>query len=950
MEENNNQKNEVKENTKKVRTRSYVVITVAVIALIVIYVIFRGSYLENLEIGENYISVFWQNVKYMSITVIANFIFIYVVIYFTNLKIKQGLKEFFDQEKKQMPKFLNKTIAFISAIVVSAATSGIILEKAMLCFNSAQFGTSDPVLGIDIGYFVFQKPFIELIIWYLIILVGILSIYIAAYYIITFNMFFEGIDRKMLKQSKLVKQLSTYVMIIAILLAALVFVNTQSIGTDKFLTLQDGTSSYSLYGAGFTDVKIKLWGYRVLSLVIIVSVYFAIKALKEGKTKRFLLDILIVPSYMLILFLIMVIFQAIFVKPNELDNEKNYIEANIKYTKNAYGIDIQEISLDSDTEVISSQDLEKYEDVINNIAIVSKDIVLKDLNTSQTAKGYYSYRDTQIGKYPISGKDQLVYISPRELVNSIGTYNKKTYEYTHGYGIIVTSATNTKENGTLNHMQKGFKNDNEIVTIKEPRIYFGMQTNDTIVTDNNKNEFDYPVLDSEIAENAENNYNGKAGLSLNFIDKLILSIKEGNLNLTFSSNVNENSKILSNRNIIKRAQTIMPYLIYDENPYMVVTDEGRMIWVLDAYTTSNNYPYSQKTLIRENATSRFEINYIRNSVKVLVDSYDGTIKFYITDRNDPIAMAYRNIYPDLFVDLDEKIPTNIAEHFTYPKYLYNVQSSIIKRYHNVQPDVLYRNDDIWETATYNPGRVMTKAGTDIEPYYTMFKLQDEGKESFGLLLPYTPKGRQNIVSYLVGNCENDGTNKLKIYKYQADSNLLGTMQLDTQIEQDATIMKEIESLNANGIKVTKNILIVPLDNTLLYVEPIYTQYINETEALPTLKKVVVASGSRVAIGNNLKEALNNLVSKKAVEIEVENTDTIDDLVDTIIKANHNLTNSNSSNNWEMMGKDVQKMQELIEKLEVLVQEQKSKKEAENTAQNELNTNTITELENVTNQI
>ena len=306
-------------------------------------------------------------------------------------------------------------------------------------------------------------------------------------------------------------------------------------------------------------------------------------------------------------------------------------------------------------------------------------------------------------------------------------------------------------------------------------------------------------------------------------------------------------------------------------------------------------------------------------------------------------MAYRNIYPDLFMDLEEEIPVDIREHFVYPEYLYNIQADIIARYHNIQPDVLYRSDDIWEIATHNTGKVITKIGTDIEPYYTMVKLTNEQKETLGLVLPYTPEGRQNLISYLVGSYDNSGNSKLTIYKYQADTNILGPMQLDTQIEQDETIMEEIESLNVNGTKVIKNMIIVPLDNDLLYVEPIYTQYINEQDALPTLKKVVVASGNKVAIGDNLKEALTNLVSQYAVNIEVENTDTIEDLINTIIKANHNLEDSNLSNDWEMMGKDVKKLQELIQKLEELVEEENK---VEDELEEKIQTNSIDRENNV----
>ncbi len=909
---------------KKSKTRFFVVLTVAVIAFIITYIIFRGTYLETLEIGENYISVFWQNVKHMSITIAINFVVVYFMVYITNLKIKKGLKEFFEQEKRIMPKLINKSVAFIAAILVSAFTSNILFEKAMLCFNNAQFGIQDPIFGLDIGYFVFQKPFIELLIWYFLIAGIVLLIYTATYYITVFNMFFDGVDKRTLKRSQLLKQVTTLTMIITILISVLIFIKTQDIGSEKFLTLKSEQATYSLYGAGFIDVTIKLWGYRLLSLVIIYSVHLIIKYLKQRNRKKVLISIAIVPIYLVILFFVLVLAQAILVTGNELDKEKIYIENNIKYTKNAYGVDIEEVSIQT-SEPITNKDITTYENVLNNINLVNSDVVLKDLKSGQTAKGYYTYTNAKIGKYLINGKEQLVYISPREILSSTGTYNNKTYEYTHGYSAIVTSASTTDTNGNLNHIQKGFNKSDDVLPVTEPRIYFGMQTNDTVVVNSkDKKEFDYPILDSTTAENAENVYDGQAGLKLNFIDRMILAIKEGDLKLAFSSNVTGESKILTNRNIIKRAKTVMPYLLYDEEPYMVITDEGKLVWVLDAYTISKEYPYSQKTTIRQTSTSKIELNYIRNSVKVLIDSYTGEISFYITDRTDPIAMAYRNIYPDLFVSLEESIPTNISEHFVYSEYLYKIQSEIVARYHNIKPDVLYRNNDIWEIASHNTGKVITKKGTQIDPYYTMIKTPDESKEKLGLILPYTPEGRQNLISYLVGTCDNEGNSKLTIYKYEADSNILGPMQLDTQLEQDETIVKELESLNISGTKMSKDIIMVPLDNTILYVEPIYIQYLNENDSLPTLKKVIVASGNKVAIGDNLKQALTKLFSQNAVNIQIENTDTIEDLINTIIKANNNLTKSNDSNNWEMMGKDVQKLQELIEKLEKLVEEDKVK--------------------------
>ena len=367
----------------------------------------------------------------------------------------------------------------------------------------------------------------------------------------------------------------------------------------------------------------------------------------------------------------------------------------------------------------------------------------------------------------------------------------------------------------------------------------------------------------------------------------------------------------------------MPYLLYDENPYLVITDEGKLVWVLDAYTTSNYYPYSQKSTINNK-----DINYIRNSAKVLIDAYDGTVKFYITDRTDPIIMAYWKAYDNLFVNLEEQIPEDISKHFVYPEFLYNIQANILKRYHNVQADVLYRTDDVWDISTYSIANSSNNSVTQVQPYYTMVKTVDNDENILGLVIPYTISGKQNITSYLVGNYKN-GSPNLKLYTFPDDSNVLGLLQLDTQIEQNEEIYKQISSLNVSGTKLTKNMVVVPVDNKLLYVEAIYQQYINEEDALPTLKKIVVASGNKVAIGDNLKMALTNLVSQNAIGIEIQNTDDIEGLIELIIKANKNLEQSTSNGDWEMVGKDMERLQNLINKLETVYTDEKKQQDKTN---------------------
>ena len=917
QETNNSTQSNKNVHRKKSKARMYIVLLFILVVAIVGYVIYRGEYLEILEMGEEYISIFWQNVNYSAITFGINFLVLFIIIYMNNNRIKKALKQFFETEKKEMPKLPNKSLAFIISVIVSAVTTELILNQYMLFANSTSFEITDPVFGYDIGYFMFQKPFIETILMYVMLLIVGLTIYTVIYYIAVFNICFDGVDRETLKKSKLLKQLFANIKILAIVLAVFVFIKTQDIGFGRFLNLQEDTT-YSIYGAGVTDVTIKLWGYRILPIIIILSVFMAIKAFNDGKTKKVVAWVLVVPIYIIVLIIVMALFQAIFITPNELDREEENIQNNINYTKEAYGINAEVFTIENGGETITEDTLREMDETINNIVIVDDETVLKDLNAVQTEKGYYTYDTAKIASYRVNGQQQLVYVSPREISNTNSTYNNQTYEYTHGYGIVVTSATSTDTNGNLLKLQKNFNtSDTDVVTVTEPRIYFGLQTNNNVVTNSkNRKEFDYPASSTT---NAENVYDGEAGLSLNFIDRFILGIKEGDLNLAFSANVNSNSKILTNRNIIERAKTLMPYLLYDENPYMVASDNGELIWVLDAYTTSNNYPYSQKTTIQLDTLNKLELNYIRNSVKVLINAYDGTIKFYITDRTDPIAIAYEKIYPDLFTD--EQISSDVSSQFIYPEFLYNIQSEIAKRYHDVQPDVLYRGDDVWDVATHNTGRVSTNTGTDIEPYYTMVKTIDSQESKLGLVLPYTPDGKQNLISYMVGTYDG-GTPKLTIYKFEADSNILGPMQLDTQIEQDEEISAELEALNVTGTRITKNMIIVPLDNTLLYVEPVYQQYINESDSVPILKKVIVASGSKLAIGDNMTEALRNLVSQYAVNIEVENTDSVDDLVDAVIKANNNLKESTSNSDYEMMGKDIKRLQDLINQLENVVEEER----------------------------
>ena len=922
---------------KKSKVRMILVIIFILLFAIIMYVQARGSYLEYLELGENYVQVFWTNILYRYAIMAINFVFLFFVIYMTNRGIKKGLKVFFEKEKVEMPRLVNKSIALVFSIIASVIMSDIMMQKIMLVIGNTSFGITDPIFGLDISYYIFQKPVIEMFAYYFLGIIIALTIYMAAYYIIVFNRYFDGVDSKMLKESLFMKKLTRNVLLIIIGVAIVTILGTQNLMFGKILTIDE---NIEITGAGMTEATIKLWGYILFAFVIVIFAYRALKSFKKEDTAKVLKNLAVIPIYLVCLFVVMVGFDLIYVNSNELDKEKTYIAQNIENTKNAYGLEIDEKNIEY-SGTVTEQELNINKNIVNNIPIISEEAVLTTLKNNQTSTGYYTYRSANLAKYKIGEEEKIVYLSPREITSSDRTYSNKTYEYTHGYGEIITSATESTETGNIEYIQKDVSRRDEIIKITEPRIYFSTDDNANVATNTkNKQEYDYT---DENGNDITSSYDGEAGLQLNFLDRLVLGIYKGDINLAFSTEMTKDSKILINRNIIERAKKALPYLMYDENPYTVIGEDGKIYWVLDAYTISSSYPYSQYIEIEHEGETR-DINYIRNSVKVIIDAYNGTMKYYITDRTDPIAMAYRNIYKTLFVDLDEQIPEEISEHFVYPEFLYNVQTEILKVYHNVKPDVLYRSDDIWDFVKYNNLNTTKSSGTYLKPYYTMVK-NDNGEE-LGLIQIYTQNGRQNIISYLVGTTEG-GQNKLELCKFSPDSNIVSPMQLDQQIEEDEAISSELETLETTGTRITKEMIIVPLENTLLYVEPVYQTMINESE-IPILKKVIVASGNKVAIGDTLQEALNNLLSNYAVDIEIENTEDIDGIIDSIIKANQNLKDSTNNSDWEMMGSDIERLQTLIDSLEKMREEENSNTDStQNT--NDMNIVDNTAVESMNNQ-
>lgn len=892
----------MKENNVFNRIKNILVTVFILLYIIITYVTLRAEYLECAELGNQYIQNFWTNLQYKYAIMGISFIIICTIMIFTNRGIKKGLKPFFENDKKEMPKLPNKSIVFIASVIGSIIISETLVEQVLLFASNVSFQKVDIIFGLDISYYMFIKPLIETIINYILKFMILLSGYITAYYIIVFNLFFDGIDREMLKKSKLIKDLLRNVIICAILIGINTIFSTQNILTDTFLTIGEDVE---LTGAGFIESTIKLWGYNIFAIVIVISVIMSVIFFVKNKNKKIMYTLLTIPVYLVVLFFVMLLTDAIFIQPSEFDKEKKYIEENINSTKLAYGINAVEANVEY-SNTITENEINESQNVIKNIPIISQNMVKQSLEDSQTEAGYYTFRNLSTSIINNQGEQQIAYIAPREIAEQSISYNNKTYEFTHGIGQIFVSATETTEDGNIQYIQKDIN--------EEQRIYYGLETNSIVVT-NTKNKDEYDYTDSEGTEHTYN-YQGNSGIQVGFFDRLILALKNGDIKLAFSTSVTDESKILTNRNIIERAQTALPYLLYDENPYTVIQD-GQIYWVIDGYTISNKYPYSSYSTL-ENNNIKQEINYIRNSVKVIINAYNGEMKFYITDENDPIISAYKKIYPSMFET--EKIPEQISEQLKYPELLYKVQSEMLNIYHNVKEDVLYRNSDIWQLARYGNTSNNTTS-TILEPYYTVLKTP-EGEEEFGLVQMYTQSNKSNIIAYLVGTC-NGTNNELRIYKFSPDNNILGPIQLDNLIEQDSTISAELEELNVTGVKITKEMKIIPINSTLLYVETIYQTRTNDANKPMTLEKVIVASGTKVAIGDNLYNAINNLLSQSAVNLEIDNTDDINGIIDSIIKANKNLTDSNNRNDWEMMGSDINALQELINELEKMMEEVKT---------------------------
>ncbi len=690
----------------------------------------------------------------------------------------------------------------------------------------------------------------------------------------------------------------------------------------------------AVYGAGFTDVNITLWMYRIL---MVLSVAAAV-AFGAGVVKRRFKTAAVVPVLMIAVGVVgfgaSILIQNFVVSPDEINKESKYLEHNIEYTQNAYDLnhvtvkpfaasnDLTSADIKKASNDLTSADIKNNVETISNIRINDYEPAEKFYNQTQSIRPYYTFNDVDVDRYMVNGEYTQTFQSAREIdeekIND--TWLNKHLKYTHGYGITLSRVDKITSSGQPDMMIDSIPPVSEVeeIQLKRPEIYFGEKTDNYVLVNTNEEEFDYPDGDN----NKYSTYEGAAGIKLNMLNKVMFSIREGSLKLLVSSNITSDSRIVINRNIEERVRKIMPYLEYDSDPY-IVTADGKLYWMLDAYTTSSRYPYSEPFDV---ATGT---NYIRNSVKVVVDAYNGTTNYYLVDNEDPIANTYKKIYPKLFKDFEE-MPKSLQAHVRYPNALFNIQANTYKKYHMTDVNVFYQKEDMWDIAD----EIYGVKETTMTPNYYIMRLPGEEKAEFVNSIPYTPKDKPNMTGLLIARNDGEDYGELVLYQLPKSKIIYGPRQIEAQIDQNTEISKEFSLWDSAGSNYSRgNMFVIPIEDSLLYVEPVYLEAKNSS--IPEVKRVIVAYKDQIAYEPTLAEALNFLFGEGSAEESPGSTDSgasKDKKNDTLsqselaVKAQEAFNKAQEAQkdgNWAKYGEYLDELQKYLNLLALLAPEEKT---------------------------
>lgn len=948
--------------------RKILVIVAAILVIVVLFISlieFITDFLWFKEMG--YIDVFFKQLFTQLKVGVPTFIILSILVefYLTHLR-KSYFKKVESDEETNMKKLKRNTvilsIAFGLVVTFFAVTR---LWFEILKFaNATGFNISDPLFNLDISFYIFKLEFLsglnELLIG---VIVGLVALTVV-YYILLMTVrtpdmfkeaepepeteyenteerytgntnpfeeargFFDNLSEKLTGKKRTVKpkkqfndsNFKTLMSIASGKLTGLGVIFFIMLAIDFFLRQFDLLHAHTgaVYGAGFTDVNITLWMLRALCVLSVLGAILFVVYMTRKNYKK----ILVVPVVMIVVGLVGTglgfVVQNFIVSPDEINKESKYLESNIEYTQYAYGLEDVTVKSFAADNKLQKEDIADNMETISNIRINDFEPAEQFYNQTQSIRQYYTFNDVDNDRYMVNGEYTQTFLTAREIdENKISdTWLNKHIKYTHGYGVAMSRVDKVTTSGQPDVLIGNIPPTSEVEEIKidRPEIYFGELSNDYIVVGTDEKEFDYP--DGET--NKYTTYQGTAGIKMNFLNRLLFTVREGSLKLLVSSNISNDSKIIIYRNVVDRVERIMPFLAYEQDPYMVTVD-GKLYWMIDAYTTSSLYPYSEPYNAGTSA------NYIRNSVKVVVDAYNGDASFYIVDESDPIALTYAKIYPTLFKPL-EKMPEGLKAHIRYANTLFTIQANVYAKYHMEDVNVFYQSEDLWDIAN----EIYGTEKVSITPNYYIAKLPGEENAEFFNSVPFTPKSKQNMTALMIAR--NDGAHygELVLYQFPKSRTIYGPEQIEAQIDQNTEISKEFTLWTSAGTTYRRgNLFVIPINTSVLYVEPVYLEAQNSS--IPEVKRIIMVYKDQIAYEETLAECIISLfgydidnetgeISKPVVNPdtgEEENVPaTMDEkeLINKAVKAFEKAQTAQQNGDWAAYGEYLNQLEKYLNKL------------------------------------
>jgi uncharacterized protein len=741
-------------------------------------------------------------------------------------------------------------------------------DSLLRWLNGVPFGATDPVFGRDIGFYFFTLPVLEFVRGWLLaavilIAIGVVGLYVVRGVIGVATQPLAGADIGVSARNALAlaRPARAHLSILGGLFLALIAFGYV---LDQFdLLFRDETV---LTGAGFTSITARLPALQILTVVVAIAaiVTFANAFFRTLWVLAGTLGLWLVAS-ILLLGVYPSLIERFVVTPDQLNKEKPYIARNIDATRQAFALTaIDESSVDIGNDPAEAEVRRQLADT-TSVRLWDYRPLLSAYQQLQALRQYYVFNDVDVDRYVISGNETPVMLSARELAVSqlpaaAQTWVNQHLYYTHGFGAVMTPVGSVGTEGRPGFVLQDIPPVGQ-PKIDEPRIYYGELSTDYAIVGTSQEEFDYAQEPHDITTR----FSGGGGVGISGLwDRLLFALRFGDLNLLISTQLSDSSRILYHRQISPREQLIAPFLSYDPDPYLVIAD-GRQYWINDAYTTGDRYPYSERygASGRTSKLDAANINYIRNSVKVVTNAYDGSITYYVVDDNDPVLRTLRNIYPSLFKPIAQ-MPQSLQAHLRYPEQLFNIQSQIFATYHMTDPDNFYNRNDAWKIANTAPAP--GSAAVPMEPYYVTAQLPGSTNREFVLFVPMTPAGgqRDNMVAWIAGRADPSDYGKLRVLRLPQTRAIFGPLQIQARRDADATIKAQLTLLSGgSGTQIIYgNLIVLPVGDSFLYIEPLFVQATNGR--FPELQRVILATQDKIAMSDSFGSALTALFGSAPV--------------------------------------------------------------------------------------